>query len=81
MHYSRTAPALPADSELCPVRYSIACWMRGSAMLRECCNLGVGSTFGVGYAKCGNYPRFLQEHELYFSQEIIRGRDAPVSDV
>jgi hypothetical protein len=55
--------------------------MRGSAMLRECCNLGVGSTFGVGYAKCGNYPRFLQEHELYFSQEIIRGRDAPVSDV
>jgi len=34
-----------------------------------------------GYANCGNYPPFLQKHELYFSLAIIRGRDAPVSDL
>ena len=34
-----------------------------------------------GHANCGNYPPFLQKHELHFSLAIIRGRDAPVSDV
>jgi hypothetical protein len=34
-----------------------------------------------GYASCGSDSPFQQKHELYFSLAIIRGRDAPVSDV
>jgi hypothetical protein len=42
--------------------------------------LEAGRAFSIwgGYVNCGNYPPFLKQHELYFSQAVIWVKEHPV---